>query len=261
MPPLTNMHPDSTITMTIESVPEIVLLETSYDEDLGSSQTEVHVSNKPWKHFPLLPAPPSLEEINNWSDFPLFPELPSLEELSSDSSCSSDSLQDPIEVRLSDDHSLDSVSFHSCTSIGITDSDAKGSSKQKHVRFSTVEIREYAVIVGNHPCCSAGLPLSLDWKYNPFPIIKTVNDVGKQRSARKLSLLERMHLLKKFYSSEDLWIAEGERRHELDKEDEEMTALHHVRTLGNLMCDDTITIVEPESCGIPISCVMSFRPT
>jgi hypothetical protein len=101
MPPLTNKHFDST-TMAIESVPEIVLLETSYDEDLGSSQTEgVHVSDKPWQHFPLLPSPPSIEEINDCSDFPLFSKPPSLEELSSDSSYSSDEslLQDPIEVR------------------------------------------------------------------------------------------------------------------------------------------------------------------
>lgn len=259
MPPLTNKHPDST-TMAIESVPEIVLLETSYDEDLGSSQTEgVHVSDdKPWQHFPLLPSPPSIEEINDWSDFPLFSKPPSLEELSSDSSCSSDEslLQDPIEVRLSDDHSLDSVSFHSCTSVGLTESDAKGSPKQKHVSFSTVEIREYAVIVGNHPCCSAGLPLSLDWKYNPYPIIKNVNDVGKQTPARRLSLLERMHLLKKFYSSADLWSAEGERRRELDEEEEEVSPLHHVMTLGILICDDTTIIIEPEDCAIPIPCVL-----
>ena len=264
MPPLTNKYADST-TMTIESVPDVVLLETSYDENLGSSQTEVHVSDKPWEHFPLLPAPPSLEEINDWSDFPLFSAPPSLEELSSDSSCSSDEspLQDPIEVRFSDDHSLDLVSFHSFTSGGKTDSDInKGPSKEKHVRFSTVEIREYAVIVGNHPCCSTGLPLSLDWKYNPFPVIKNVNDVRKQRPARKLSLLERMYLLKKFYSSEDLWIAEGERRQELDKEEEEeVSSVHYVATLGNIMCDGTTIIIEPEICAIPISCVLSLRPS
>ena len=33
----------------------------------------------------------------------------------------------------------------------------------KQVSFSTVQVREYAVTVGDHPCCQSGVPLALDW--------------------------------------------------------------------------------------------------
>ena len=36
---------------------------------------------------------------------------------------------------------------------------------KKGVRFSTVEVREYAVTVGDHPCASDSCPLTLDWQY------------------------------------------------------------------------------------------------
>eukprot|EP00549_Striatella_unipunctata_P021066 CAMPEP_0118719256 /NCGR_PEP_ID=MMETSP0800-20121206/29352_1 /TAXON_ID=210618 ORGANISM="Striatella unipunctata, Strain CCMP2910" /NCGR_SAMPLE_ID=MMETSP0800 /ASSEMBLY_ACC=CAM_ASM_000638 /LENGTH=160 /DNA_ID=CAMNT_0006626561 /DNA_START=47 /DNA_END=529 /DNA_ORIENTATION=- len=37
------------------------------------------------------------------------------------------------------------------------------------VSFSTVQIREYNVIVGDNPFCKTGLPLGLGWKYTQGP--------------------------------------------------------------------------------------------
>lgn len=37
--------------------------------------------------------------------------------------------------------------------------------RQRGVRFSTVEIREYACILGDHPCVRDSCPISLDWRY------------------------------------------------------------------------------------------------
>jgi hypothetical protein len=37
--------------------------------------------------------------------------------------------------------------------------------EEKTVRFGKVEIREYKVIIGDHPFCKDGLALSLDWEY------------------------------------------------------------------------------------------------
>jgi hypothetical protein len=36
---------------------------------------------------------------------------------------------------------------------------------RKSVSFSCLEIREYNVTVGDHPCCTSGFPLTLDWDY------------------------------------------------------------------------------------------------
>jgi len=35
------------------------------------------------------------------------------------------------------------------------------------VRFSTVEVREYDMLLGDHPFCEDGLALTLDWTYHP----------------------------------------------------------------------------------------------
>lgn len=42
---------------------------------------------------------------------------------------------------------------------------------KKSVRFESVSIRVYDQCLGDHPCCSDGLPLSLDWTYSEESII------------------------------------------------------------------------------------------
>lgn len=42
---------------------------------------------------------------------------------------------------------------------------------KKSVRFNSVSIRIYNQCFGDHPCCSDGLPLSLDWTYTETPTI------------------------------------------------------------------------------------------
>jgi hypothetical protein len=208
--------------MTLDTIPETVgLLRTSYDEDVGSSEAEVLI--KPWRDFSLFASsPPTLEELSE----------------SSSSSGDDESIQ----------HDLNEVDLSA-------DSISSSTPENKQVRFSTMEIREYAVIVGNHPCCSAGLPLSLDWKYNPVPTIQQVKEFsGAKRPPKKLSLLERMHLLKNFYSSTELWMIEGERRHQEDLE-EEQAALHQTQMLTNIVCQqvdeyEVTTIVEPDDCDV-----------
>ena len=46
--------------------------------------------------------------------------------------------------------------------------------QDKHVRFSNIEIREYALVEGDHPYCVDGLALSLDWRYAPQTTVKNV---------------------------------------------------------------------------------------
>jgi len=67
--------------------------------------------------------------------------------------------------------------------------------RDKHVRFSCVEIREYALVEGDHPYCEDGLALSLDWRYSPQTTVKNVLDVADDEKTstppRRLGYLDR----------------------------------------------------------------------
>jgi hypothetical protein len=56
--------------------------------------------------------------------------------------------------------------------------------KKKHVRFSNVEIREYALVVGDHPYCVDGLALSLDWRYSADTTVREVIEKAPSRPQR-----------------------------------------------------------------------------
>ena len=36
---------------------------------------------------------------------------------------------------------------------------------RERVAFGNVQVREYRVVLGDHPCCTDGFPLTLDWAY------------------------------------------------------------------------------------------------
>lgn len=62
------------------------------------------------------------------------------------------------------------------------------------VTFSTVEIRSYAITIGDHDC-EGGLPITLDWMFNPKSKIENVEGEDEVYSrhyrARKLTPFER----------------------------------------------------------------------
>ena len=39
------------------------------------------------------------------------------------------------------------------------------SQHKKSVSFADLDIRSYSVTIGDHPCCTSGCPLTLDWDY------------------------------------------------------------------------------------------------
>eukprot|EP00547_Thalassionema_nitzschioides_P003268 CAMPEP_0194217652 /NCGR_PEP_ID=MMETSP0156-20130528/21901_1 /TAXON_ID=33649 /ORGANISM="Thalassionema nitzschioides, Strain L26-B" /LENGTH=208 /DNA_ID=CAMNT_0038946759 /DNA_START=76 /DNA_END=702 /DNA_ORIENTATION=- len=73
------------------------------------------------------------------------------------------------------------------------------SEKTTKVKFGTVEIRQYAVTIGDHPSCSDSLPITLDWAFNPLTSVEAVKD--EQHSGiypsmtRRLSYSERKNRL------------------------------------------------------------------
>ena len=240
--------------MSNDRIPDTVLLETSYDEELGSSQTECSKIPFAMCEFPIgakgmVSAPPLLDELNSDSDSSLDDSFSSQDFTNAMLSKIHDTGDTNIEV-----HLHDGDSFY--TAIMEQGSSSRSSSPlTKSVRFSTAEIREYNLIVGDHPGCAAGLPLSLDWTYNPNSrIVQLSSDKDsvqkQQRPVRRLNLLQRMKLLKTFYKSSDLWMAERERRDALDKEgmEEKACVLHRVPTKRSLCgdCDDNMLQPQPQ---------------
>eukprot|EP00549_Striatella_unipunctata_P025208 CAMPEP_0118694774 /NCGR_PEP_ID=MMETSP0800-20121206/12756_1 /TAXON_ID=210618 ORGANISM="Striatella unipunctata, Strain CCMP2910" /NCGR_SAMPLE_ID=MMETSP0800 /ASSEMBLY_ACC=CAM_ASM_000638 /LENGTH=137 /DNA_ID=CAMNT_0006593369 /DNA_START=111 /DNA_END=524 /DNA_ORIENTATION=+ len=68
---------------------------------------------------------------------------------------------------------------------------------KKHVSFGDCEIREYQIIIGDHPMCKKGLPLSLGWKYSKSQKISIYEQEMNQRPYRELrmSAKERRYVL------------------------------------------------------------------
>jgi hypothetical protein len=48
------------------------------------------------------------------------------------------------------------------------------------VQFSTVEIRAYTITIGDHPCCTIGCPITLDWDYLSDDTI-SIDDYEQQK--------------------------------------------------------------------------------
>lgn len=83
--------------------------------------------------------------------------------------------------------------------------------QDRHVRFSNVEIREYALVEGDHPYCPDGLALSLDWRYSPHTAVKNVmlEDAEKTGTSplRRLGYMDRKRRLQRasISRSSDYW--------------------------------------------------------
>lgn len=80
--------------------------------------------------------------------------------------------------------------------------DMSSSSMDKSVTFSSVDIRDYSICPGDNPSVSRGIPLSLDWAYDP----ETSQDINQFEDDRvgsrreyddlKLPSLQRVQMLK-----------------------------------------------------------------
>jgi hypothetical protein len=71
----------------------------------------------------------------------------------------------------------DSIQREKHTALHLVDT------KARHVRFKAVHVREYAVVVGDHPMCGDHLPLTLDWKHAE----EKVYDISQYKDMRPQS--------------------------------------------------------------------------
>ena len=96
-------------------------------------------------------------------------------------------------------HNVDCPSRHSCE---ITESN-------RHISFHRVVVREYDMILGDHPNCSYGPPVSLGWhylEYEPVDVNEYEYHHSRRRPLRQLCLnfYRRKEILSKDYSEEEV---------------------------------------------------------
>lgn len=140
----------------------------------------------------------------DWSDFPLVhqhaPDV--VFESSISSCCEKPSLQRTLSS------SFSSVTSDTSSSSSSTLSSLKSS---KCVSFApSVQVREYAIVVGDHPSCQA-LPLSLDWKHSEERLQEYASQSRRHGPQLRLTYYERRNILRTAgYTEADLQKAEGQ---------------------------------------------------
>jgi hypothetical protein len=117
-------------------------------------------------------------------------------------------------------------------SVGLPIDEPRSSRKlmghKKSVSFSSLEIREYEVVIGDHPCCTRGVPLSLGWEYSEAGFLN-LDDYEEGRSPRRsrvdlrTSSEERCEILSDVATQHDLRRAQRK--------------MHRVRSCSAKLCE------------------------
>jgi hypothetical protein len=55
---------------------------------------------------------------------------------------------------------------------------------KKSVGFASIDIRRHSIVIGDHPCCTMGCPLSLGWDYSDA-VAQTLEQYEATRSPRR----------------------------------------------------------------------------
>merc|ERR1712032_778697 len=61
----------------------------------------------------------------------------------------------------------------------------KSRRRNSKVNFSNILIREYDIVIGDHPCCTMGCPLSLGWEYSDRKAVTTIDEYEANRPPRR----------------------------------------------------------------------------
>ena len=79
-------------------------------------------------------------------------------------------------------------------------SDETQAKRNRKVKFDSVLVRDYAIMIGDHPCCSIGPPLAIDWEYlqyEPISLDEYEFHHAPRRSMREMlqNYYRRKHIL------------------------------------------------------------------
>jgi hypothetical protein len=83
---------------------------------------------------------------------------------------------------------------------------------KKTVSFNSLFVREYSLVVGDHPCCAHGMPLSLGWHFEehemPVDHYEATRPPRRQRADLRTSSEERRIVLSEQNDEQELKRAE-----------------------------------------------------
>jgi len=174
---------------------------TDHSDDSSSCTSKTSFS---WSDFPLINEHYNDNDINILCSWPL---------ISKD--CCEKRMQ-PTDYAPTETQHMENSAIYNITAASLSQRSSStciktkdkddGKKKKKYVTFSEIlEVQSYERIVGDHPCCSSALPLSLGWKHseNQFVNIDVQqnkrNDEGghccKFRQKLRLNYSERLCLL------------------------------------------------------------------
>ena len=66
--------------------------------------------------------------------------------------------------------------------------------KNLNVSFGHVSVRRYFMILGDHPSCPTGVPISIGWEYEPLPIEPTVDEYESIRQSRRRTNIKQLSM-------------------------------------------------------------------
>lgn len=103
----------------------------------------------------------------------------------------------------------------------------------KHrVAFDTVTVRDYHVTLGDHPSCTKGVPLSLDWEYTQLPP-KKVDAYEYQRGPKRRK--ERTELVLSSFQRKEILGGLGFSRKEMKQRKRELRRIQRQRRTTQLL--------------------------
>ena len=76
----------------------------------------------------------------------------------------------------------------------LPSAEEKSKMRRNNLSFQSVEVREYSQVLGDHPCCQSGLPLSLGWDYDADATIHDVNEYETHRESQRVKSRKDMKL-------------------------------------------------------------------
>ena len=79
------------------------------------------------------------------------------------------------------------------------------------MRFGTVLVRDYEIILGDHPCCAFGPPITIDWDYqegepldvDSYEAENALSRLTRERGSMHLNYFARKYLLREHYTEQD----------------------------------------------------------